>query len=69
MQFDISYNKKPGRALAATLQSVDLPKLQRAALEEAVQQPLSPAEQLAVIRAERGTNKRRGSDIEILPEP
>ena len=60
MQYDISYNKEPGRAIKATLQNVDLPLLQKTVLEEAAKAPISPAEQLALLRAESGSKKRWG---------
>ena len=58
MQYDISYKKEPGRAVKATLQNVDLPLLQKTVLEEAAKAPISPAEQLALLRAESGSKKR-----------
>ena len=54
---EVKFAKESGKALAAHLDKVALDEVQRAAVLEHGKPPPTPAEQLALLRAEQGTKR------------
>ena len=54
---DVNFTQKPGRAVSAELTNVALSRAQAAVLKEVGQPVPDPAEQLAILRAERLTER------------
>ena len=62
MSFEVEYEKCEGKAVQAALHCLELAAVHRMALKENAEPPCSPAEQLALLRAQKGT-KRTGSGM------
>ena len=63
MSFEVEYKKSQGKAVQAALHCLELAAIQRTALQEHGQPPCSPAEQLALLRAQKGAKRPGGRHV------